>query len=115
MADDSVLCPWERTRDDTALVPVRNVLGAVCPAPGKGGMELSRRPAPLVDPSGLCWQGDVPPGIKYDPQLGPQLSGPHHKIPYGWCTAEVGEPWFSDADSTPRLEDPRSAEHSQLE
>ena len=27
--------PWERTRDDTALVPARNVLGAVCPAPGR--------------------------------------------------------------------------------
>lgn len=26
-------------------------------------MELSRCPAPLVDPSGLCWQFYVPPGL----------------------------------------------------
>ena len=63
MTDDSVLCPGERTRDDTALVPTRNVLGAVCPALGRGDVELSRGPAPLVDPSGLCWQADVPPGL----------------------------------------------------
>lgn len=97
-ADEKVLCPSERTQDDIAPVPARNVLGDACPAPGRGDVEPSRCPAPLVDPSGLGWQVDVPLGLEYDSKLGPKLSGPHHRIPNGCCTGEVGEPWFLGAD-----------------
>lgn len=61
----------------------------------QGGVKWNHpeaQPNLFVDPSGLCWQDDVPLGLGCALKSGPELSRPHHKIPNGCDAAEMGNP-----------------------
>lgn len=66
------------------------MLGAACLH--QGGVKWNH-PDTLhlfLGANGLCWQVDIPIGLRCDLKLGMELLRPHHSMPNDCSTAEMG-------------------------